>query len=302
MGLIAKAEILRGSVFFDTEKNSLYGELERKFAELRDAIGIERAGFLYPDEKKTFALHFAFGLDITTLHRMVIPFNTIKNVLPQNNWICIEGANLEALRVYFSSHEFASLKRLYLYPIKIQNISLYIIFFDSLLNVAGKNFQPEKAATLIKNFLPSLKKAFSVIKITKLIYPFQKGQRLIKERIDAAIMAENTANLFTLNTSAVFPNIIRLHGDISKLRLYYALINRLMVLVGTSNLFLFESDLQMQIVIFSVSPIDAELYITQLRQSVQEIFGLSVAEKLLIASKGNSKDSEEVLKFLHLKG
>ena len=229
------------SPFFDAKNN---------FQALLKNLQIEKGGFLVKANEDFYNLCFAAGVDITTFHRCMIPSSIIEGFeAKQNNRYSLTNKDLSSIKNFFSSQEYISITNLILYPVEENRSFLFLI--KSQKDFYREAFDFEKADKLVREFLPYYDQYKQIIETARPVYPFQYGTDTIMLKIKSALNLNNTAHLLKISFLHVFTDRVTLQSDLNTLELYYSMINKILNLIGKSNMAMLGMDNCLYASIFS---------------------------------------------------
>ena len=262
------------SPFFDAKNN---------FQALLKNLQIEKGGFLVKTNEDFYNLCFASGVDITTFHRCMIPSSIIDGFKVQNNRYSLTNNDLSSIKNFFSSQEYISITDIILYPVEKD---IYREIFDF-----------EKADKLVREFLPYYEQYKQIIEMTRPVYPFQYGTDTIMLKIKSALNLNNTAHLLTISFLHVFTDRVTLQSDLNTLEFYYSIINKILNLIGKSNMVMLGMDNCLYASIFSSETMPMDIYTQKITASLSKIYGEDICSKILMDYTGTSKDINEIKTF-----
>ena len=275
------------SPFFDAKNN---------FQALLKNLQIEKGGFLIKTNEDFYNLCFAAGVDITTFHRCMIPSNIIEGFEgKQNNIYSLTNNDLSLIKNFFSSQEYISITDLILYPLEENRSFLFLI--KSQKDVYREAFDFEKADKLVREFLPCYDQYKQIIETARPVYPFQYGTDTIMLKIKSALNLNNTAHLLTIKFLHVFTDRVKLQSDLNTLELYYSIINKILNLIGKSNMAILGMDNCLYASIFSSETMPMDIYTQKITASLSKIYGEDICSKILMDYTGTSKDINEIKTF-----
>ena len=274
------------SPFFDAKNN---------FQTLLKNLQIEKGGFLVKTNEDFYNLCFASGVDITTFHRCMIPSSIIDGFKVQNNRYSLTNNDLSSIKNFFSSQEYISITDIILYPIEKNKSFLFLI--KSQKDVYREAFDFEKADKQIGKFLPYYEQYKQIIEMTRPVYPFQYGTDTIILKIKSALNINNTAHLLKIAFFHIFPNTVKLQCDLNSLELYYSIINKILNLMGKSNMAILGMDNCLYASIFSSETLPIDIYTQKITASLTKIYGEDICSKILMDYTGSSKNINEIKTF-----
>ena len=274
------------SPFFDAKNN---------FQALLKNLQIEKGGFLVKTNEDFYNLCFAAGVDITTFHRCMIPSSIIDGFKAQNNRYSLTNNDLSSIKNFFSSQEYISITDIILYPVEENRSFLFLI--KSQKDIYREIFDFEKADKLVREFLPYYEQYKQIIEMTRPVYPFQYGTDTIMLKIKSALNLNNTAHLLTIKFLHVFTDRVKLQCDLNSLELYYSIINKILNLMGKSNMAILGMDNCLYASIFSSETLPIDIYTQKITASLTKIYGEDICSKILMDYTGSSKDINEIKTF-----
>ena len=274
------------SPFFDAKNN---------FQTLLKNLQIEKGGFLVKTNEDFYNLCFASGVDITTFHRCMIPSSIIDGFKVQNNRYSLTNNDLSSIKNFFSSQEYISITDIILYPIEKNKSFLFLI--KSQKDVYREAFDFEKADKQIGKFLPYYEQYKQIIEMTRPVDPFQYGTDTIILKIKSALNINNTAHLLKIAFFHIFPNTVKLQCDLNSLELYYSIINKILNLMGKSNMAILGMDNCLYASIFSSETLPIDIYTQKITASLTKIYGEDICSKILMDYTGSSKNINEIKTF-----
>ncbi|UTC68163.1 MULTISPECIES: hypothetical protein [unclassified Treponema] len=275
------------SPFFDAKKN---------FKDLLKTLHIEKGGFLVKTGEDFYNLCFASGVDITTFHRCVIPAELIDSfAVEENEWYSLSDKDLKSIKSYFSSQEYISITDIFLFSIEKDKTFLFLI--KSQKDVYRDSFDLQKADKDLKDFLPLYNECKFIIETARPVYPFQYGTDTIMLKIKSALNFDNTAHLLKIAFFHIFPDSVKLQSDLNTISLYYSIINKILNLMGKSNMAILGMDNCLYASIFSSETMPMELYTKKITASLTKIYGEDICSRLLMEYTGTSKNINEIKTF-----
>ena len=274
------------SPFFDAKNN---------FQALLKNLQIEKGGFLVKTNEDFYNLCFASGVDITTFHRCMIPSSIIDGFKVQNNRYSLTNNDLSSIKNFFSSQEYISITDIILYPVEENRSFLFLI--KSQKDVYREAFDFKKADKQIGKFLPYYDQYKQIIEMTRPVYPFQYGTDTIMLKIKSALSFNNAAHLLTIKFLHVFTDRVKLQSDLNTLELYYSIINKILNLIGKSNMAILGMDNCLYASIFSSETMPMDIYTQKITASLSKIYGEDICSKILMDYTGTSKDINEIKTF-----
>ncbi|UTC61568.1 hypothetical protein E4O00_04895 [Treponema sp. OMZ 788] len=302
MGLRQKAEAVSIKAYqplkphTDESPSSPFFDAKKHFQILLKNLQIEKGGFLVKTNEDFYNLCFASGVDITTFHRCMIPSNIIDGFeVKQHNLFSLKNDDLKSLKNFFSSQEYASISEIILFSVEENKSFLFLI--KSQKDVYREGFDFEKADKQIRDFLPSYDKYKNIIETARPVYPFQYGSDTIMLKIKSALNFNNTAHLLTITFFHVFIDTVKLQSDLNTLSLYYSIANKILNLMGKSNMAILGMDNSLYASIFSSENLPMDIYTKKITASLSNIYGEELCAKILIEYRGNSKNITEIKNF-----
>ena len=301
MGLRQKAEAVSIKAYqpsqAPTERpHSPFFDAKNNFQALLNNLQIGKGGFLVKANDDFYNLCFAAGVDITTFHRCMIPSSIIKGFeAKQNNRYSLTNKDLSSIKNFFSSQEYISITNLILYPLEEAKTFLFLI--KSQKDFYREAFDFEKADKLVKEFLPYYDQYKQIIETARPVYPFQYGTDTIMLRIKSALNLNNTAHLLKISFLHVFTDRVTLQSDLNTLELYYSIINKILNLIGKSNMAMLGMDNCLYASIFSSETLPMDIYTQKITASLSKIYGEDICSKILMDYTGTSKDINEIKTF-----
>ena len=300
MGLRQKAETVSIKTYRSpkapTERpHSLFFDAKNNFQTLLKNLQIEKGGFLVKTNEDFYNLCFAAGVDITTFHRCMIPSSIIDGFKVQNNRYSLTNNDLSSIKNFFSSQEYISITDIILYPVEENRSFLFLI--KSQKDIYREIFDFEKADKLVREFLPYYEQYKQIIEMTRPVYPFQYGTDTIMLKIKSALNLNNTAHLLTIKFLHVFTDRVKLQCDLNSLELYYSIINKILNLMGKSNMAILGMDNCLYASIFSSETLPIDIYTQKITASLTKIYGEDICSKILMDYTGSSKDINEIKTF-----
>ena len=264
------------SPFFDAKNN---------FQALLKNLQIEKGGFLVKANEDFYNLCFAAGVDITTFHRCMIPSSIIEGFeAKQNNRYSLTNKDLSSIKNFFSSQEYISITNLILYPLEEAKTFLFLI--KSQKDFYREAFDFEKADKLVKEFLPYYDQYKQIIETATIML-----------KIKSALNLNNTAHLLKISFLHVFTDRVTLQSDLNTLELYYSMINKILNLIGKSNMAMLGMDNCLYASIFSSETLPMDIYTQKITASLSKIYGEDICSKILMDYTGTSKDINEIKTF-----
>ena len=275
------------SPFFDAKNN---------FQALLKNLQIEKGGFLVKTNEDFYNLCFASGVDITTFHRFMIPSSIIDGFkVKQNNLYSLKNEDLKSIKNFFSSQEYISISEIILFSIEEAKSFLFLI--KSQKDVYREAFDFKKADKQIGKFLPYYEQYKQIIEMTRPVYPFQYGTDTIILKIKSALNINNTAHLLKIAFFHIFPDTVKLQCDLKSLELYYSIINKILNLMGKSNMAILGMDNCLYASIFSSETLPIDIYTQKITASLTKIYGEDICSKILMDYTGSSKNINEIKTF-----
>lgn len=275
------------SPFFDAKKN---------FKTFLKELHIEKGGFLIKTNEDFYNLCFASGFDVTTFHRCMIPSEIIENLqIIENNWVSITNTSKVSIKNFFSSQEYMSITDIILHSIEKEKTFLFLV--KSQKDIYRETFDFGKADISLEKFIPIYEKYKLIIETARPVYPFQYGTNTIMLKIKSAINFNNTAHLLKIAFFHIFPDTVKLQTDLNILELYYSMINKILNLIGKSNMAILGMDNCLYASIFSSENLPMDIYTKKITASLTKIYGEDLCAKLLIDYTGTSKNINEINDF-----
>lgn len=301
MGLRQKAEAVSIKAYqpprAPTERpHSPFFDAKNNFHSLLKNLHIEKGGFLVKTNEDFYNLCFAENVDITTFHRCMIPSSIIDGFdFKQDNRYSLTTKDLKSIKNFFSSQEYISITDIILYQVEENRSFLFLI--KSQKDVYRESFDFKKADKLVSDFLPYYDQYKQIIETARPVYPFQYGTDTIMLKIKSALNLNNTAHLLTIAFFHVFPDRITLQSDLNKLSLYYSIINKILNLIGKSNMAILGMDNCLYASIFSSETLPMDIYTKKITASLSKIYGEDICSKILMDYTGTSKNINEIKDF-----
>jgi len=273
---------------------SPFFDVKKYFEAFLKELHIEKGGFLIKTNEDFYNLCFASGFDITTFHRCMIPSQVIGSFqVKENEWFSI--SNIASIKNFFSSQEYISITDIILYSIEKEKTFLFLV--RSQKDIYRDSFDSKKAYISLKKIIPIYEKHRSIIEMTRPVYPFQHGTNTIMLKIKSALNFNNTAHLLKIAFFHIFPDTVKLQTDLNALELYYSMANKILSLIGKSNMVILGMDNCLYISIFSSENLPIDIYTKKITASLTNIYGEDLCAKLLIDYTGTSKNINEIKGF-----
>lgn len=286
------------------EHTPLFFKAEKSLKNFLSSAGIEKGGFLIKNNENLYELCFASGFDVTTFHRCIIPESVLKPLIsPLTEWTVLTSGNFRVLRNFFSSQEYISITDMFLFPIDGDNGFLFLVKSqkDSSREMACfLNSNSEEINAPLKNFITTYAEFKTVFEAAHPVYPFQFGENAILLKIESALHAKNFAGLINFSFEEVFPDSVKLQQDVSVLRMYYSMVNRILQIIGKSNISVLKTNRQIYICLFSAQKLPEDIYIGKIKSVISAIYGKEFCNKLIINYAGSSQDIKKITDFLKL--
>ena len=116
-------------------------------------------------------------------------------------------------------------------------------------------------------------------------------------KIKSALNLNNTAHLLKISFLHVFTDRVTLQSDLNTLELYYSMINKILNLIGKSNMAMLGMDNCLYASIFSSETLPMDIYTQKITASLSKIYGEDICSKILMDYTGTSKDINEIKTF-----
>ncbi len=287
------------------ENVPLFFRAEESLKNFLFLVGIEKGGFLIKNNENFYELCFASGFDITTFHRCVIPASTLQPLIssPLTEWTVLTSGNFRVLRNFFSSQEYISITDMFLFPIDGDNVFLFLVKSqkDSSREMpCFLNSNSQEINCALQNFITGYSEFKTVFEAARPVYPFQFGENAILLKIESALKAKNFAGLINFSFEELFPDSIKLQHDVSVLRMYYSMVNKILQIIGKSNISVLKTNRQIYICLFSAQKLPEDMYIGKIKSVISAIYGKEFCNKLIINYAGSSQDIKKITDFLQL--
>ncbi|MEL3913297.1 hypothetical protein [Treponema pedis] len=293
--LLAEAVIKNKPPLIDeTNKGELFFKAEKYFSNFLSSIKIEKGGFLIKNEEDFYELCFPSGLDITTFHRCVIPAETFEPALTSlTEWTALKSGNFSSLRNFFSSQEYISITDIHIFPLEAEKAFLFLLKSQKDVSREEFNFTANT-----NNLILQYNKYKNIFKTAKPVYPFQYGKNAVTLKVKAALNADNFACLTTFSFTELFPDTVKLQSDVSVLKLYYSVINKILQIIGRSNISVLKTNRTLALCLFSAQKLPQDIYVDKIKSSIYPIYGKDFCDRIIIEYSGFSKDVKTVMNFL----
>ena len=277
----------------------LFFTAEKCFNIFLSAVKIEKGGFLVKNAENIYKLCFASGLDVTTFHKCAVPAEILKSLIRSfTEWTVLSGGNFTALRNFFSSQEYISITDIYLFPLDGENCFLFLI--KSQKDASKENFDFNGINTVLKKFTSEYAAYKRIFESATPIHPFQYGTDVIDLKIKSALQAKNYAGLIRFSFVELFPDSAQLQKNINLLRTYYSAVNKIVHIIGKSNISILKPEKILYVCLFSAQKLPQDIYIEKIKSALSPVYGKDFCNKLIIEYAGSSTDIKEILEFFEL--
>lgn len=282
----------------------LFFKAEESWKNFLFSAGIEKGGFLIKNNENLYELCFASGFDITTFHRCVIPEDILKSLVsPLTEWTVLTSGNFRVLRNFFSSQEYISITDMLLFPLDGDNVFLFLVKSQKDSSRETPSFlhsNSQKINSALKKIITGYAEFKTVFETARPVYPFQFGESAILLKIESALHAQNFAGLINFSFEEIFPDSVKLQQDVSVLRMYYSMVNKILQLIGKSNISVLKTNRQVYICLFSAQKLPEDMYIGKIKSVISAMYGKEFCNKLIINYAGSSQDIKKITDFLKL--
>lgn len=272
-------------------------QIENKFTHFLRKIEIEKAGFL----SKTgdfYKLCFPIGFDITTFHRFFIDAYLVDNLKYEDDFcLKLSMSDLSNWRFFLSSQEYAAITDIFIFPIVLGRFFLFAV--RSKKDSYRTFFNPDKIYDFLKEEKDFFLSQEDIIKNVSPVYPLQKGRDTISLKIQSAVKINQSAFLLKFSFAEIFPDSIKLHTDISKLNMYYSVVNKIIQSLGQSAICILKPNKCLYACLFSNRKLPIELYIDKIKSQLLPMCGSNFCNRLSIECCGIDTDVDRIQDFLY---
>lgn len=278
MGLRIKAGAINSSEKLLNEDfiNSKYSKFESSFLFLLENLGINLACFLIKKEDNLIpAFPFGFNIDIFDKN---IDFFKLTQVTDnfKNDIFYFEDFSL--FKNFFIEDEYSKIKSITLYSVE-NDEPVFLLLIQTL--ECKKEISKEQIEQETKNFLPQYNSNKKIIKTCKCVYN-GNGITSIESKLNGAYLYKSKTKLIKFSFEKIFGETEKISENLNFLRLFYSVVNKIISLIGKSNFTVLDNSLSLNACIFSVNPIDENLYIAQIEDMLSTIYGKEITKSLNI--------------------
>ncbi len=150
----------------------------------------------------------------------------------------------------------------------------------------------------IKDFKTKYKENETLIETCTPFFPKHLGFSFVESKLKGASIASTVANIINISFENAF-KLASLNDDAENLAVFYSLVNRISILIGSSNLSVLEKDYSLKICVFSSQLLDEGIYNMVLKSVLSSIYGASLIDKLCITfDKEVASPKEEIRKWI----
>ncbi|WP_051267526.1 hypothetical protein [Treponema pedis] len=171
----------------------------------------------------------------------------------------------------------------------------FFIFIKSQKDVSREEFN---FTADTNNLILQYNKYKNIFKTAKPVYPFQYGKNAVTLKVKAALNADNFACLTTFSFTELFPDTVKLQSDVSVLKLYYSVINKILQIIGRSNISVLKTNRTLALCLFSAQKLPQDIYVDKIKSAIYPIYGKDFCDRIIIEYSGFSKDVKTVMNFL----
>lgn len=280
--------------------SSGYDTILSSFRKYLSSINAERGALLCPSQDGFSVLILSTGFDFTTVRRFcpkTISFNELFS--EKQTWNHYSGIELDHFNAFFSSHERASLKSLFIRPVHcVSESTWYVILVDSLLNIHRDTIHIDTAESLLPALMHVLGQNSLTISALSYISTINQSCNSMKAHVQSAIDAKRIATLTRFTFSKLFEDDLSLQIDTDSQSIYFGIVNRIARQAGSSNILYIRPNFDLHIVLFTSLPVDTELYFHQIMKPLHKIFGFQRISRIQTETIGTSSSVSAIMDFL----
>lgn len=295
MGLRIKAGAINSGIkfLFEDFSSSKYGKFEKYFSSFLKELQVKHACFLL-EENGFFFPAFPFGFKVSVFHKMKI---NVENLLSKQNgegfYIPFSSNEYSLVKDFLSDEEYSKLKEIIFYPLE-EDGSVYLL----LLNIGNSAcFDMDKVRQEIKSFSQEYFSDKKIIQSTKNINCLNTLLSA-QSKIKGAVFANAKVTLIKFSFKGLFSDYKKNMEDLFFLRLFYSMVNRIILSAGKSNLAVLDSSLCLKVYVFSANFIDEVLYTSQIKNILASVYGDSAAKTVSVEIAGYSCSEKDFKNLL----
>ncbi len=279
--------------------SSPYDMFLEAFDSLCKGTGIERCAIICKSDDNQSRVLVSSGFDFTTISRLTFDPTVLDSYCTGSKVHEISIPANDSLHSCFSSREYDSLRAVYITTIDLfPSRPCWFLYADSLLNV--HRIMPE--SLILHNALTMLcTQLVTHISLLEMCIPttaINQSQDAYIERIRSSLSLDRTASYFWIDFSPLFPDLARMLSSIEQYRLYSIITHYLAKKIGSSHCIRVDAEYRMRVVLFTINPIDPDLYIPGLLVPLKKAFGTDRISMLGISTVSISKDFQDIAHFL----
>jgi len=270
--------------------NSPYDCLIRSFLDLLDTAQCEKGFLLFPGEDY-YQVLVQKGFDFTSCVRMMPDISNLNEMCHEaSSWNHFSGRDLRLFAPYFSTRERNSLDSLSLYPLHIHDQTFWLLLVQSRLSITRSPFAfSDLDMEPLQRVLKDNSALLSALSIRDVPAGYSATEQ---EKMSAAFSERRTALLVSVNFSRLFPDPVIIETDFTENVLYRALANRIIRQAGPASIVRKDEDYSLRILIFVAGGTDPDLYLDQMKKTLERHFGASRIARFDISSEGTCQNPD----------
>ena len=289
---IKKKNGLLGKIEF----NSPYDRLVRTFLNTLEDARCEKGFLLFPGDT-TYQVLVQSGFDLTTCVRMMPELSALDEMCRNDSeWNHFSGSDLKLFAPYFSSRERGSLDVLALYPLHVHGQKFWIMLAQSRLSLQR---DPLDTSVLDLEKLQAVLDSNAPLLAALSIRDIPAGHSTADQtKMASAFEERRIALLVSVDFLRLFHDPAVVETDFSQNVLYRALANRIIRQAGPASIVRKNKDYSLRIIIFAAQGTDPELYIQQMKKTLERHFGASRVARIDFSCGGTCQNPEYARDFL----
>ncbi len=270
-------------------------EARAAFEGFMATIGSERGGLLAARDDEAIRMVLSVGLDLTTTRRFCPAPSDLDALIDRDGWNDFRGEGLAPFLGFFSSHERESISALHITRLRAGR-AIYAMSVESRLDASARPFDPLTADSALAALESALQRLFPVLSTLADASVANPSRSFIESHARGALSGDLVATLVSLSIDGVVPE-----GDDTPAarELHDAVVSQIARQAGPANVAFLREDGAIALVLFGAAPVDADLYLHQLRRSIARIAGEARARCIAASTRGVSRSLAEILDFVY---
>lgn len=279
--------------------SSPYDMFLEAFDDLCKCTGIERCAIMCKSDDNRSTVLVSSGFDFTTITRLTLDASVLDGYCAGSKTHEIPIQANDSLRSFFSSREYDSMHAVFITSIDLFPARpCWFLYADSLLNVHRILPERQIVQNALTTFCTQLVSHTPLLEMCIPTSAINQSQDAYIERIRSSLSLDRTASFFWIDFSRLFPDLAQMLSSTEQYRLYSILAHYLAKKIGSSHCMRIDAEYRMRVVLFTINPIDPDLYIPGLLIPLGRAFGSERISLLGISTVSNSKDFQEITRFI----